>query len=84
MDIFTVQAVYKKGVLKPKTKLDLPEDALVEVQVRPVKPYQKSGIGSLIGMWQDLSDAEVDEIEENLDQIRQQSGTRVKRISSRK
>ncbi len=30
METFTVQAVYKQSVLKPKTKLNLPEDSVVE------------------------------------------------------
>ena len=33
MEIITVQAVYEKGVLKPKKKLDLPEHSVVEIQI---------------------------------------------------
>lgn len=33
MDTTTVQAVYQKGMLKPKVRLNLPEGALVQVQV---------------------------------------------------
>ena len=33
MAVLTTRAVYKDGVLKPTTKLDLPDDATVEVQI---------------------------------------------------
>jgi predicted DNA-binding antitoxin AbrB/MazE fold protein len=42
METFTVQAVYKKGVLRPKTKLNLPENSVVEVDVRMKK--RKGGV----------------------------------------
>ncbi len=40
METFTVQAIYKKGVLKPKIKLDLPENTIVEVEVRSLVPQK--------------------------------------------
>ena len=84
METFTVQAVYKKGVLKPKIKLDLPENTIVEVEVRSLIPQKKSAFGSLIGIWQHLTEAEVNEIEKNLSRVRQLSGAKVKKISYRK
>ena len=33
--MLTVTAVYKGGVLRPTTRLDLPENARVEIQVLP-------------------------------------------------
>ena len=33
MAVLTTRAVYKDGVLKPTTKLDLPDGATVEVQI---------------------------------------------------
>ena len=33
MTVLTTRAVYKDGVLKPTTKLDLPDGATVEVQI---------------------------------------------------
>lgn len=33
MTVLTTRAVYKDGVLKPATKLDLPDGATVEVQI---------------------------------------------------
>jgi predicted DNA-binding antitoxin AbrB/MazE fold protein len=64
METFTVQAVYKKGVLRPKTKLNLPEDSVVDVQVKLGKT--RAGFGSLLGIWSHLSDAEVEDLEKSL------------------
>jgi predicted DNA-binding antitoxin AbrB/MazE fold protein len=49
MGTIITQAVYRKGVLKPKEKLDLPEDSLVQVQVTPItskNPSPKSLFGA--------------------------------------
>ena len=59
MTTFTVQAVYHKGALRPKKKLDLPEDALVQVQVTQLAPAS-TGFAALKGIWSHLSDQEVD------------------------
>ena len=37
MATITVHALYQDGVLKPKQKIDLPEETLVQVQVTPVE-----------------------------------------------
>ncbi len=54
METFTVQAVYKKGVLKPKTRLNLPEDTEVEVQIKAVKS-RKGEKPTLFGAFPELS-----------------------------
>jgi len=82
METFTVQAIYKKGVLRPKTRLNLPEDSVVEVQVKMDKT--RAGFGSLLGIWSHLSDAEVEDLEKHLAQIRRKSGLKVKTITKRK
>jgi len=53
MTTVTVQAVYRSGVLQPTTRLDLPEEALVEVQVTPMKAAPVS-VGSLFGAFPEL------------------------------
>jgi len=44
METITVQAVYEKGVLKPKTKLNLPEHSLVEVEVKTARQKRSSSL----------------------------------------
>jgi|Deesub1362B_J571_1020462.scaffolds.fasta_scaffold27274_2 predicted DNA-binding antitoxin AbrB/MazE fold protein len=53
MPVITVEAIYKDGVLKPKTKLDLPEGTSVEVTVTmlPMQPVSESPFASLRGIW---------------------------------
>jgi len=53
MTTFTVQAVYHKGALRPKKKLDLPENTLVQVQVTPLEAVPVSA-GSLFGAFPEL------------------------------
>ncbi len=84
METLTVQAVYKKGVLKPKTKLNLPEDSVVELQIKAAKEDQPSLFGSLLGIWSHLSDAEVRDLEKNLARIRRASGRKVRDIGQDK
>ncbi len=36
-----IQAIYKNGVLRPLTPLDLPEDSVVEIDVRDVANNKK-------------------------------------------
>jgi predicted DNA-binding antitoxin AbrB/MazE fold protein len=54
MESISVQAVYKKGVLKPRQKLDLPEDSVVDVLVRPIIP-KKGQSKTLFGALPSLS-----------------------------
>jgi predicted DNA-binding antitoxin AbrB/MazE fold protein len=55
MTTISVQAVYHKGALRLKKKLDLPEDALVQVDVTPLEtaPVPVS-TGSLFGAYPEL------------------------------
>lgn len=36
METITVQAVFQDGILRPKTRLNLPENIVVEVQVKTI------------------------------------------------
>jgi len=54
MSTIITQAVYHKGVLKPKEKLDLPEDSLVQVQVTPITSKNPSS-KSLFGTFPELA-----------------------------
>ncbi len=54
METFTVQAVYTKGVLKPKTRLNLPENSMVEVQVKAAKG-RNGGRSTLFGAFPELA-----------------------------
>jgi len=55
MATITVQAVYHKGTLRLKKKLDLPEDALVQVDVTPLESAPVAGVGdSLFGAFPEL------------------------------
>ena len=54
MEPTIIEAIYHKGVLKPKVKLDLPEDALVQVQVTPVHT-EPSVTPSLFGAFPELA-----------------------------
>ena len=45
METITVQVVYEKGVLKPKSKLPFPDKSLLEVQVKPANG-KKQGCNS--------------------------------------
>ena len=56
MATITVQAVYHKGALRPKKKLDLPEDALVEVQVTPLDAPVAGATESLFGAFPELKE----------------------------
>jgi predicted DNA-binding antitoxin AbrB/MazE fold protein len=53
MATITVQAVYHKGTLRLKKKLDLPEDALVQVDVTPLETTLIP-TGSLFGAFPEL------------------------------
>ena len=83
MTTITTRAVYKDGVLKPATKLDLPDGAPVEVQVTalPVAvPGTADGFGSLHGILK-LSQTDLGEIEQEIDQIRRESTQRIERLA---
>ena len=54
METITVQAVYEKGVLKPKTKLNLPEHTVVEVRVSTAK-QKRLARRTLVGAFPELA-----------------------------
>jgi predicted DNA-binding antitoxin AbrB/MazE fold protein len=79
MATVTVQAVYEQGVLKPKTKLDLPEHSVVEIDVKTPQLSKQTAFGALIGIWENLSDAEVQALEQSLLDVRRQSSLKLKK-----
>ena len=54
METITVQAVYEKGVLKPKKKLNLPEHSVVEIRVKTAKQKRLTE-KSLFGAFPELA-----------------------------
>lgn len=82
MESFTVQAIYEKGVLKPKKKLNLPEHSLVELRVRTAsKGKQKMMFASLIGVWENLPEKEAAALEKALARTRKRSASKQKRLA---
>ena len=79
MVTITVQAVYRKGAQRPKKKLDLPEDALVEVQVTPLASAP-AGFAALRGIWSHLSDQQVDQAIQDLHKTRRQSARKIEQL----
>jgi hypothetical protein len=53
MTTFTVQAIYRDGVLLPATELDLPNNTAVQVQVTTQAPTTEPG--SLFGAFPELA-----------------------------
>lgn len=80
MATITVQAVYHKGALRPKKKLDLPEDTLVEVQVTPLAAGAR-GFAALKGIWRHLSDPQVEQAVSDLAKTRQQSAKKIEQLA---
>jgi len=82
METFTVQAVYEKGVLKPKKKLNLPEHSVVEIRVRAAHASkQKTPFATLIGVWEHLPEKELDALEKTLVRTRKKSALKVKKLA---
>ena len=54
MDTIIVQAVYKKGVLKPRERLELPDNTVVQVEITPLTEVPKQG-ASLFGAFPELA-----------------------------
>lgn len=54
MTTITVQAVYRDGVLQPGSKLDLPDNTPVQVQVTPL-PVASTATRSLFGAFPELA-----------------------------
>lgn len=83
MESFTVQAVYEKGVLKPKKKLNLPEHSVVELRVRTARSgKQKMSFASLIGVWEHLPEREAVALEKALSRTRKRSASKVKKLAN--
>ena len=82
MESFTIQAVYEKGVLKPKKKLNLPEHSVVELRVRAARSVkQKTPFASLIGVWEHLPEKDVIALDKSLARARKRSASKVKKLS---
>lgn len=82
MESFTIQAVYEKGVLKPKKKLNLPEHSVVELRVRAARSKkQKTPFASLIGVWEHLTEKEAVALEKSLARTRKRSASSVKKLA---
>lgn len=82
--MLTVTAVYKGGVLLPTTKLDLPDNTKVKVQITalPVASQAVSAtFGSLAGVWAHLSDADVAQMQRAITTSRSKSSKKVKQLT---
>lgn len=85
MEYFTVQAIYEKGVLKPKKKLDLPEHSVVEVRVKTTRlAKQPTPFASLIGIWEHLPEKEAAALEKALARTRKRSASKLRRVTSKR
>jgi predicted DNA-binding antitoxin AbrB/MazE fold protein len=82
METFTVQAVYEKGVLRPRKKLNLPEHSLVEVRVKtaPVS-NKKATFASLLGIWETAGELG---LEKSLAQAQRQSAVKIRKLAREK
>ncbi|HKY54117.1 MAG TPA: antitoxin family protein [Anaerolineales bacterium] len=82
MQRFTVQAIYEKGVLKPKKKLNLPEHSVVEVRIKAARPAkEKVPFASLIGVWEHLPKKDTAALEKSLRSTRKRSASKVKKLA---
>jgi len=81
MESFTVQAVYEKGVLKPKKKLNLPEHSVVELRVSSTRTAkQKTPFASLLGVWEHLPEKEAASLKKAVARTRKRSASKVKKL----
>jgi predicted DNA-binding antitoxin AbrB/MazE fold protein len=82
METFTVQAMYEKGVLKPKKKLNLPERTIVQVRVTSIRKSTKpTAFASLMGVWENMPTKKYNALEKSLTRARKKSSTKVKRLA---
>jgi predicted DNA-binding antitoxin AbrB/MazE fold protein len=49
------QATYQNGILRPRVKLDLPDNSVVQVQVMAVQSTDVTTSGSLFGAFPELA-----------------------------
>lgn len=81
MESFTIQAVYEKGVLKPKKKLNLPEHSVVELRVSSTwTAKQKMPFASLLGVWENLPEKEAASLKKAVARTRKRSASKVKSL----
>ncbi len=82
MNTITIQAIYRGGVLKPTTHLDLPDGATVEVQITSAtSPAQPTAFGLLSGIWSHLVEADLERLEHGLAEIRRQTAEKIERLT---
>lgn len=84
METFTVQAMYEKGVLKPRKKLNLPERTIVQVRVSSIrKSAQPTAFASLMGVWENMPAEKYKTLEKSLTHTRKKSSAKVKRLAKK-
>lgn len=79
-----VRAVYRGGVLKPVTQLNLPEGATVEMRVTSTSPTpsaKPSAFGKLAGIWKHLTQPELAQLEQGLTEIRRQAAENIEHLA---
>lgn len=82
METFTIQAVYEKGVLKPKKKLNLPEHSIVEIKIKPTQTQkQKTPFAALIGVWEHLPQKDASALDKALVRTRKRSAAKIKKLA---
>ncbi|MDQ3004942.1 MAG: antitoxin family protein [Chloroflexota bacterium] len=82
METFTVQAIYEKGVLRPRKKLNLPEHSVVEVRVKAPRVVKKEmPFASLMGAWEHLPAKDNAALERSLLRTRKRSARKVKKLA---
>lgn len=83
LETITVQAVYEKGVLKPRKKLDLPEHSVVEIQIDAAQPASKTGQASLFGAFPELkavTDQELKSVKKSWDRGAKKQSRLLKKV----
>lgn len=83
METITVQAVYEKGVLKPRKKLDLPEHSVVEIQIDAAHPDSKIRQASLFGAFPELkavTDQELKSVKKSWDRGAKKQSRLLKKV----
>jgi len=81
MESITVQAVYEKGVLKPRKKLNLPEHSVVEIRVKTAK-QKRLAKKSLFGAFPELAaitDADIRDVKKKWNKSLQKQSRLLKR-----
>jgi len=84
--MLTVTAVYKDGALIPMTKLNLPNDTQVQLQIVDMQAATLPGasaFGSLAGIWADLSDDDLSHAQQAIAKSRQKSSRKIKQLTQR-